>query len=136
MSRIMKMYNKMRKHYIKNHKRRARLLSKAIRFFYSCELPASVIIGEGSELMHGGLGTVIHQRAVIGNNCKIYQNVTIAGDINGGVPIVGNDVLIGTGAFLMGNIKIGNGAKIGANTVVLVDVPPNTTIVGDKGHFK
>ena len=136
MSRIMKMYSRMRRHYLKHHKKRAKFRQWMIRVLYSCELPPSVELGEGTELMHGGLGTIIHQKAKIGKNCKIYQNVTIAGSIEGGVPTIGDNVLIGAGAFLMGDIVIGDGAKIGANTVVLTDVPAGKTMVGFKGQIK
>ena len=135
MTKIIKLYNKMHKHYTKKHKRRALFYQKLIRFLFNCELPCGVVMGSGTELMHGGLGIVIHQKAVIGSNCKIYQHVTIAGSSDGGVPVVGNNVLIGTGAFLMGDIKIGDNAKIGAHTVVLTDVPPGKTIVGQKGKI-
>ena len=102
----MKWYWRMNRHYRKKHKRLASFYQKLIRVFYSCDLPCSVEIGEGSELMHGGLGTVIHQRAVIGKNCKIYQNVTIAGNTKGEVPVIGDNVLIGTGSFIMGGLEL------------------------------
>jgi serine O-acetyltransferase len=102
-----------------------------IRFFWSAFVPYSAEIGRGTQLGYGGLCVVIHKDAVIGHSCLVSQGVTIGGTgTKKGVPRIGNHVDIGAGAKLLGPISIGDGARIGANAVVLRDVPPNTTVVG------
>lgn len=76
---------------------------------------------------------VINDNAKIGKNCLIYQGVTIGsnrGFKNGGVPVIGNNVFIGPGAIIIGNVTIGDYSFIAANSVVTHDVPPNTVIAG------
>jgi serine O-acetyltransferase len=93
------------------------------------DIPLGTKIGGGILLTHPN-GVVIHPRAIIGPNCLIFQQVTIGTGNNDGVPKVGGHVDIGAGAKLLGNIIIGDHAKIGANAVVLNDVPPFATAVG------
>lgn len=106
------------------------LLSRLIRVVYSCDLPSQVKIGKGTLFVHNGLGCVIHPKAIIGNNVRIYQNVSIAGRHHRGVPIIEDDVFIGAGACILGNVKIGKGAMIGANAVVINSVEAGRTVVG------
>ena len=73
------------------------------------------------------------ERAIIGNNCKILQNVTIGGNSRGETPVIKDNVLIGAGATIIGNVTIGNNAKIGAMSLILDDVPANAIIVANKG---
>lgn len=75
-------------------------------------------------------GVVIHGDAVIGRNCMIMQQVTLGMTAEGKTPTVGNDVYIGAGAKILGNVRIGDGARIGAQAVVLSDVPAHCTAVG------
>lgn len=82
-------------------------------------------------LPHGLNGIIIHHKAIIGANCKIYQQVTIGG-VRGEAPNIGNNVMIGAGAKVLGGIKIGNNVKIGANTVVTKDIEDNCTVVGSQ----
>jgi len=85
-----------------------------------------------------GMGVVIGETAVIGNDCTIYHNVTLGGtgkEKGRRHPTLGNNVLIGAGAKLLGAINIGNNALIGANAVVLNDVPDEATIVGVPGKM-
>ena len=89
--------------------------------------PDTVIKGE-PELPHGLQGIFISRYAEIGENCWIYQNVTI-GEVNKKAPVIGDNCLIGAGAVLIGDIKIGNNVKIGAGAVVNRDVPDNCTVV-------
>lgn len=89
--------------------------------------PDAVIKGIPS-LPHGLQGIFISRYAQVGENCWIYQNVTI-GEVNRKAPIVGDNCLIGAGAVLIGDIKIGNNVKIGAGAVVNTDVPDNCTVV-------
>ena len=79
-------------------------------------------------LPHGLYGIVISHNAVIGENVTIYHQVTI-GEGKGGAPNIGNSVLIGAGAKIIGNIKVGDGAKIGAGCVVCKDIPENAVVV-------
>lgn len=98
---------------------------------FHCYLPCSATIGRDTKLGYGGLGIVIHARAVIGNNVIIGQNVTIGGRSgNYDVPIIGNNVYIGAGAKILGPVHVGDNSKIGANAVVIKDVPANTIAVG------
>jgi serine O-acetyltransferase len=75
-------------------------------------------------------GVVIHEDAVIGDDCMIMQQVTIGMIGDGEVPTIGNNVYIGAGAKIIGKVSVGDGARIGANAVVTQDVPPNCTAVG------
>lgn len=90
-------------------------------------------VGPGLVLMHG-FGTVINGGAVIGSDCFILQGVTIGGG-KGGSPIIGNNVFIGAGATIIGNIRIGNNVKIGAGAIVVSDVPDNSTVVCEKARI-
>ena len=126
----MKLYRKMNDAYNKGYLKKAYFYQRVIRLIFSAEIPASVKLEEGVDLVHGGLGCVIHKRSVIGKNTKIYQNVTIGGKVDGGFPIIGDNVVIGAGAVILGNVRIGNNSKIGANAVVLTDVPENAIAVG------
>lgn len=94
----------------------------------SADIPINTRIGGGLLLPHPS-GIVIHVDVEIGNNCLIFQQVTI-GDAGGGVPRIGGHVDIGAGAKILGAIAIGDHARIGANAVVLRDVPGGKTAVG------
>lgn len=107
------------------------LIKVFLRLIFGCVIPPSAQIGKGAYLAYGGLGTVLHFDAVIGENCSIQTNVTIGGTPGSDlVPILGNNVLVGTGAKIIGNVKIGNNVIIGANAVVTKDVPDNCTVAG------
>ena len=93
------------------------------------DIPLNSNIGGGLLLPHPN-GIVIHPDAKIGVNCLIFQQVTIGTAGTHDAPVIGNHVDIGAGAKLLGAINIGNNAKIGANAVVLEDVPPSRTAVG------
>lgn len=80
------------------------------------------------ELPHGLHGLFISRYAVVGENCWIYQNVTI-GEVNRKAPVIGDNCLIGAGAVIIGGVKIGNNVKIGAGTVVNTDIPDGCTVV-------
>ncbi|MCD8007035.1 MAG: serine acetyltransferase [Oscillospiraceae bacterium] len=92
-------------------------------------IPYQADIGKGTFITYHGLGVIINKRAVIGENCRIRQHVTIAAN-DEGVPVIGNNVQIGAGAVLIGKIVIGDNVKIGANAVVLHDLPSDCTAVG------
>lgn len=107
----------------------ARAKHLVLSILTSSDLGIGVQFGEGLNLPHP-TGIVIHPEVVIGSNCMIMQQVTI-GQLSGeGVPVIGSNVYIGAGAKILGPITIGDGAKIGANAVVLNDVPPGSTAVG------
>ncbi len=98
--------------------------------------PAS-IIGKNLLIDHG-VGVVIGETAIIGDNCVIYQGVTLGGtgkEKGKRHPTIGNYVMIGAGAKILGNIYIGDNVKIGANAVVLNNIEPLNTVVGCKGKI-
>jgi serine O-acetyltransferase len=100
------------------------------------EIHPAARIGEDFFIDHGS-GVVIGETAEIGDRVTLYQGVTLGGTgfaRGKRHPTVGNDVTIGSGAKLLGPVTIGNGAKVGANTVVIEDVPENSTVVGNPGH--
>ena len=110
----------------------ARLVSQSARFLTGIEIHPGAQIGEGLFIDHGS-GVVIGETAVIGDNCTIYQGVTMGGtgkDTGKRHPTLGNGVLVGAGAKLLGNFTVGDGTKIAAGAVVLGDVPANSTAVG------
>lgn len=118
--------------YIKKHYVLARFISQITRFFTGIEIHPGAVIGENLFIDHG-LGVVIGETAVVGKNVTIYHGVTLGGtgkDTGKRHPDIGDDVVIGAGAQILGPIKIGNGAKVGANAVVLKDIPPYATAVG------
>jgi len=100
------------------------------------EIHPSARIGDSLFIDHGA-GVVIGETAEIGDNVTIYQGVTLGGTgFQRGKrhPTVDSDVVIGSGAKLLGPIEVGRGAKVGANSVIIHDVPPNSTVVGNPGH--
>ena len=108
------------------------LIKGAIRVIWGGVLPYQADIGEGTLIGYQGIGVVIHKQAVIGKNCHISQNVTIGGGggPDGGLPVLGDNVMVGAGAVILGNCHIGENSSIGANAVVLSDIPANSVAVG------
>ena len=110
----------------------ARAVSQLSRFITGIEIHPGAKIGKGLVIDHG-MGVVIGETAEIGDNCTIYQGVTLGGtgkDIGKRHPTLGNNVLVGAGAKVLGPFKIGNNSKIAANAVVLEAIPENCTAVG------
>ena len=110
----------------------ARLISQLSRAFTGIEIHPGAKIGKGLFIDHG-MGTVIGETAEIGDNCTIYQNVTLGGtgrDKGKRHPTLGDNVLVGCGAKVLGPFSVGNNSKIAANAVVLSEVPENCTCVG------
>lgn len=108
-----------------------KLITLFVFLIYNSKIPYTAQIGKGSKFGYGAIGVVVHARAVIGESCMIGPNVTIGG--RGGhyeVPIIGNNVEISTGSKVLGPIKIGNNTVIGANAVVIKDVPDNAVVAG------
>ncbi len=114
----------------------ARLISQFSRFMTGTEIHPGAKIGKGLFLDHG-MGIVIGETAEIGDNCTIYHNVTLGGtgkDTGKRHPTIGNNVLISTGAKVLGPFKVGDNVNIGANSVVLQEVLPNCTVIGVPGR--
>jgi len=113
-----------------------RVLAYATRTLTGVEIHPAARIGRGPFIDHGS-GVVVGETAEIGDNVTLYQQVTLGGTgFRRGKrhPTVGDDVVIGSGAKLLGPIEVGDRAKIGANSVVIHDVPAASTVVGNPGH--
>ncbi len=110
----------------------ARLISQGARFLTGIEIHPGATIGRGLFIDHGS-GVVIGETAIVGDNCTLYQGVTLGGtgkDVGKRHPTLGEGVLVGAGAKLLGNFTVGDHAKIAAGAVVLGEVPSNSTAVG------
>ncbi len=110
----------------------ARLISQLSRCITGIEIHPGAKIGKGLFIDHG-MGVVIGETAIIGDNCTIYQNVTLGGtgkDKGKRHPTIGDNVMIGSGAKVLGPFTVGANSKIAANAVVLSEVPENSTCVG------
>ncbi|MDY3791518.1 MAG: serine O-acetyltransferase EpsC [Oscillospiraceae bacterium] len=110
----------------------ARVISQLARFFTGIEIHPGAKIGKGLFIDHG-MGVVIGETTEIGDNCLIYQGVTLGGtgkDHGKRHPTLGNNVMVGSGARVLGPFKVGNNVKIAANAVVLEAIPDNCTAVG------
>jgi serine O-acetyltransferase len=113
-----------------------RFLASISRFFTGIEIDPGATIGKGVFIDHG-MGVVIGETAEVGDGCTIYQGVTLGGTSLQHTkrhPTLGRDVTVGSGAAILGAIYVGDGARIGANSVVVKDVPPNATVVGIPGR--
>lgn len=114
----------------------ARLISQFSRFLTGIEIHPGARIGEGLFIDHGS-GVVIGETTEIGNNVTLYQGVTLGGtgkEKGKRHPTVGHNVVISTGAKVLGSFIVGDNSKIGAGSVVLSSVPPNSTVVGVPGR--
>lgn len=110
----------------------ARMISQLGRFFTGIEIHPGATIGRGLFIDHG-TGVVIGETTIIGDNCTIYQGVTLGGtgkDKGKRHPTLGDNVLVGSGAKILGPFKVGNNAKVAANAVVLEEIPDDATAVG------
>jgi serine O-acetyltransferase len=122
--------------YVRGHRFSARLVSQLSRFFTGIEIHPGARIGRGLFIDHG-MGVVIGETTEIGDDVTLYQGVTLGGTGNQGGkrhPTVGNRVIVGTGAQVLGPLVIGEDAKIGAGAIVIKDVPAETTVVGNPGR--
>lgn len=114
-----------------------RWVSQLGRFFTGIEIHPGAKIGNGFFIDHG-MGVVIGETTIIGDNVTIYQGVTLGGtgkEKGKRHPTIGNNVVIGAGAKVLGNIEIGDNSYIGSNAVVIKDVPANSTVVGVPGRI-
>lgn len=110
----------------------ARVISQGAKILTGIEIHPGAKIGKGLFIDHGS-GVVIGETAEIGDNCTLYQGVTLGGtgkDVGKRHPTLGNNVMIGAGAKVLGPFRIGDNSKIAANAVVLSEVPPDSTAVG------
>ena len=114
-----------------------RYISQLARLFTGIEIHPGARIGEGLFIDHG-MGVVIGETAIIGDNVLLYQGVTLGGtgkERGKRHPTIGNNVVVGAGAKILGNITVGDNSYIGSNAVVIKDVPPNSTVVGVPGRI-
>ncbi|WNM20225.1 serine O-acetyltransferase [Flavobacterium capsici] len=125
--RIANQYHKIGKDNIAIHYSNLGRLISGFEIYFSSD------IGKGLKVNHG-LGTVIGARVIIGENALIHQNVTL-GDKAGGRPVLKNNVIVYAGAKILGAIVCGNNSIIGANSVCLIDVPENSSVVGIPGKI-
>ncbi len=115
----------------------ARFTSQLARFCTGIEIHPGAEIGRRLFIDHG-MGVVIGETSIVGDDVTLYQGVTLGGtgkEKGKRHPTLGNNIAVGTGAKLLGNIAIGDNCRIGANSVVLRNVPPNSTVVGVPGHI-
>lgn len=110
-------------------KKIAVLIQVWIHFRYNCDISPVTQIGKGTTLGHGGIGVVINSRSVLGRNCIIAQNVTLAGK-DGGAPVLDDWVYVGANSIVLGGVHVGKNAFIGALTLVNKDVPDNAIVAG------
>jgi serine O-acetyltransferase len=109
-----------------------KLISLLNRLIFSVQLPSSATIGSKFSIGYFGLGVVIHTNSVIGSRVTIAQNVTIGRNFGQKkVPIIGNDVYVGAGSVIFGEITIGDNVIIGANSVVNKSIPSNSIVAGN-----
>lgn len=125
-------YRVSHKLYVSRHYFSARLVSQVARFLTGIEIHPGAKIGKGLFIDHG-MGVVIGETAEIGDNCTLYQGVTLGGtgkDSGKRHPTLGDNVMVGAGAKVLGPFKIGSGTKVASGAVVLEEIPENSTAVG------
>lgn len=135
--RAIRSHRRAHRHYQKGRILWARIISQRSRHRTGIEIHPGAKIGKGLFIDHGD-GVVIGETAEIGDNVTIYQGVTLGGtgkETGKRHPNIGNGVVIGAGAKVLGPITVGDNSKIGAGSIVLKDVPPNSTVVGNPGRI-
>lgn len=134
--KAIRMYRRAHKHYLKGHFFRARMISQRAARKTGIEIHPGAKIGKRLVIDHG-TGTVIGETAEIGDDCLLYQGVTLGGtgkEVGKRHPTLGNNVMISAGAKVLGPFKIGDNSRVAAGAVVLEEVPPNSTVVGVPAH--
>lgn len=129
-------YRRAHRHYLKKHYFLARLISQRAARKTGIEIHPGATIGEGFFIDHGH-GVIIGETTIIGDNVTIYQGVTLGGtgkESGKRHPTIGDNVMISAGAKVIGSFTVGENSKIGAGSVVLSEVPPNSTVVGVPGR--
>ncbi len=135
--RVMLSYRRAHRHYLKGHYFRARWISQRAVRRTGIEIHPGASIGKGLFIDHGS-GVIIGETTIIGDNCTLYQGVTLGGtgkEHGKRHPTLGNNVMISAGAKVLGSFTIGDNSKVGAGSVVLEEVPPNSTVVGVPGRI-
>ncbi len=125
-------YRVSHKLYLSKHYFSARFVSQLTRFLTGIEIHPGATIGKGLFIDHG-MGVVIGETAEIGDNCTIYQGVTLGGtgkDVGKRHPTLGDNVMVGSGAKVLGPVNIGSNSKVASGAVVLDDIPSESTAVG------
>lgn len=120
--------------------RRLFLCCKALRiivrlFFPSTDIPFDAKLGSNILFPHRAIGVIIHKDAIVGDNAKIQANVCIGGKYMKGVPTIGKNVLIGTGALILGGISVGDDVIVGAGAIVICDIPARKVVAGNPAHI-
>lgn len=134
--KVMLHYRLAHKLYLKKHYFLARWISQRGVKKTGIEIHPGAQIGRGLFIDHGN-GVIIGETTIIGDNCTLYQGVTLGGtgkERGKRHPTIGNNVMISAGAKVLGSFTIGDNSKIGAGSVVLSEVPPNSTVVGVPGR--
>ena len=135
--KALRYYRRAHKHYLKGHYFRARLISQRARNKTGIEIHPGAKIGKRLFIDHGA-GVIIGETCEIGDDVTLYQGVTLGGtgkEQGKRHPTIGNNVMISTGAKVLGSFKIGDYSKIGAGSVVLEEVPPGSTVIGVPGRI-
>ncbi|MBB4118415.1 serine O-acetyltransferase [Mesonia hippocampi] len=119
----------------KLYQKRIPVLPKLIKLLcfliYNSSIPYECSLGKGTRFAYSGIGVVLHKRTVMGKNCMIGTQVTVGGKSGHyEVPVIGDNVYLATGSKILGPIKIGNNVTVGANAVVVHDVPDNAVVAG------
>lgn len=148
MFNAIKKYRIARCFYVHHLTLLAKIIEGIIYICHNSFIPCTAEIGEGTVFAYKGIATVVHKRTKIGKNCVIGTNVTIGGgggkscklnsdndSIRRDVPVIGDNVYISTGAKVIGPIVIGNNVTIGANAVVVDDIPSNVVVGGCPHEF-
>ena len=130
--KAVRAYRRAHKHYVRGHFFRARAISQRALRRTGIEIHPGAVIGKNFFIDHGS-GVVIGETTEIGDNCTVYQGVTLGGtgkEVGKRHPTLGNNVMVGAGARVLGPFKVGDNSKIAANAVVLSEVPSDCTAVG------
>lgn len=122
-------YTESRAAYLAGDLKLAERYKRLNYILHNSEIPYTAEIGKNSVFAYGGIGIILHSNAVIGERCNFGSNVTIGGDYRG-VPRIGHDVYLSTGAKILGGIRIGDGVIVGANAVVVDDIEPFSVVAG------
>ena len=129
----MKFYNVERWCYLQGLRVLAQMIYHMMQILLGCTIPPAADL-RGVTIAHFH-GIVIHHRSRIGKGTTVYQHVTLGGRNGQGGPIVGENCILGTGCCILGNVTIGDNVHIGANSVVLNDIPSKCTVVGIPGRI-
>lgn len=129
MNKVTKLQRRARWFYLHKMKFIAVIIYRWMRFKYSCVIPYTCEISKTVNFPHNALGVVINSSTKIGDNCTIYQGVTIGNRNSSRGPIIEDNVLIGANATILGDIIIGKNSKIGGGALIVKDVLPNSVMV-------